>query len=245
MFLLLLAGCPDRVAVKHAPGADDTGVTPSTLCDVPTMDEQFPTMTDPYADFTDADACVGTRHDAILILGCPSNDDGTPSTCQQERVDIALGLRSGGLGERFIVSGGAVYNDFVEGEALAALLVEAGVDEADVFVDPLAEHTDENLYYGTRIMQEQAFTDAIVVSEDPGHIVYSAVSDANCCVKLGRLSAWDFPIGGGEAALLGHYALYPWAETVTDAECEHIEGLFMSTNLSSRRACADDFQLPE
>jgi hypothetical protein len=242
LLLLLVSACTSEGGPA---GVGDTApeVTPSATCPVPTMDEQFPTFVDPSADFADADACVASEHDAILILGCPNNDDGTPSSCQTARVALALGLQAEGLGHRFITSGAAVANEYVEADTLAGLLLDAGVPAADIFTDPLAEHTDENLFYGSRIMDEQGFADAIVVSEDPGHLLYSAVSDANCCVELGRLSVFDFPVGGGATQLLGHYALYPWADPVGEAECAHIEDLYMSINLASRRACKDNLQV--
>ena len=96
---------------------------------------------------------------------------------------------------------------------------------------------DNNLIKGGDI------NNAIVVTEDPGQMLYTTVSDANCCVELGRLSVFDFSIGGGEVALLGHYSLYPWAEAVTDEECAHIEALLMSTQLAKRKACLDNFSL--
>lgn len=236
--ILLLACATPTLDVEAAAVVD-----PAT-CEVPTMQEQFPTVPNPYGEWEAADACVATEHDAILILGCPSNTDGTASECQQARVDIALALREEGLGRRFVTTGGAVANDYVEADALKQLLVDAGVDEADVYTDPLAEHTDENLYYGSVILAEHGWNDAIVVSEDPGQLVYTAVSDANCCVGLGRLSIFAFSLGAGDTSqVLGHYALYPSADEVTDEECAHIAELYMSSTLEDRRACADDFQL--
>ena len=236
--LLFLLACPAPESPKQVVSATD-----HATCPVPSMIEEYPTVPNPYGEWPAADSCIAATHDAIVILGCPNDDDGTSSTCQEERVRIALAARDAGLGGVFVTTGGAVQNDYVEAETLKDLLVAAGVDPADIFTDPLAEHTDENLYYASLILEEQGFDDAIVVSDDPGQLVYTAVSDSNCCVDLGRLSVWAFTLDGGETAVLGHYALYPRAEAVTDEECAHIADLYMSTMLDSRLACADDFQL--
>ena len=36
-----------------------------------------------------APACVRTKHDAIIVLGCPNDADGKPSACQTARADLA------------------------------------------------------------------------------------------------------------------------------------------------------------
>ena len=238
--MLLLLAC----GVSESPegAASDDAAT----CEVPSMLDQFPqplVFEDPYGEFPEADECLSSEHDAIVILGCPSEDDGAPSDCQLARVDLAVALSNQGFGDRFITSGAAAHNAFVEADALAELLLARGVADTQIWRDTQAEHTDENLYFSTQIMVENGWDDALVVSDDPGHLVMTAVSDSNCCVDLGRLSVFEFPIGSGESALVGHYALYPAAEQVTAAECDRIAGKGMSIMLDSRLACADDFQL--
>jgi hypothetical protein len=107
-----------------------------------------------------------------------------------------------------------------------------------------AEHTDENIFYSTKIMEENDQVSAIVVSDQPGHLVLTGVCDSNCCVDLGRLSVFDFPVADGRFSV-GHYVRRPWAEPISAAECTHIEipTKFMCTNLAQRRSCKDNFQL--
>ena len=149
-----------------------------------------------------------------------------------------------GYGSQFITSGGAVHTPYVEADTLKSLLIDRGVPEAAVHTEPQAEHTDENLYFSGLIMQAQGWTNALVVSDDAGHLVMTGVCDANCCVQAGRFTVFDFPVGG-ETQKAAHYALYPYASAVTPAECEVVKSplKFMCTNLGSRRACADNFQL--
>lgn len=234
--VFVVAGCS---GAPETVGEEGSSVE---ACEVPPMPELYPgpLPPNPWDQQPEAGACIAQKHDVLIILGCQSKDDGTPADCQIARADMAVELAELGYGDRFIVSGGAVYNDHNEAETLADLLVERGIDREDVFLEPLAEHTDENIYFSSRIMQAQGFRSALVVSESAGHIVYTALCDSNCCVDLGRLTVVDI-----EGWVLGHYVLYPDAEPVTDAECDHIEDARMGlcVNLGNRRACKDHFDL--
>jgi hypothetical protein len=177
--------------------------------------------------------------DAILIPGCPSRPRGAPSRCQRARVASALLLHRAGYADWFIVSGGAVQNEHNEAEALRKLLVMEGVPSRHILLEPRAEHTDENFYYTTQIMEERGW-DRVLVATDGGHMLYVATCDANCCVRLGRLSSYDFPTDDGDLKAAA-YELSPPSRLWTDEECRHIEQLerFMGTTLSQRKTCAD------
>jgi hypothetical protein len=219
---------------------------PTARCPTASMIDAYPGAypNQPYGPQPAASACIATAHDVIVVLGCPNADDGQPAPCQTERADIAVALMEAGYSGRFITSGGAVHNEWVEAETLRDLLVERGAPSDRILLEPEAQHTDENIYYASRIMQDEGFASALVVSEDPGHLILTAVCDSNCCVALGRLTVLELPIAGG-AVVAGHYALYPYAAEVSEAECAHIEqgSKFMCTNLATRKACAGDFQL--
>jgi hypothetical protein len=216
-----------------------------TACPTPTLLESFPPPfpPSPFGEWPHADGCLSQRHDVILVLGCPSKNDGSPSSCQERRAEMADFLYEAGLAEHLIVSGAAVHTPHVEADALAALLVGRGIPEAAILKEPLARHTDENLYYGTRLMESRGWTSALVVSDEPGHLVYTALCDANCCVELGRLTLWSFDVGRNGRVNAGHYALSPPGPGVTEAECAHLSDLLLCTNLDDRLACRDDFRL--
>ena len=220
-------------------------------CVIPSMTEQYGGEESP-ATFTPgiaAPACVKTKHDAIIVLGCPNDPDGKPSACQTARADLTMKVIAAGLGDEIITTGAAVQNQWIEAETLRDLLVARGVARERITLEPKAEHTDENLYFSTRIMQARGFANAIVVTEDPRHLVMTAVCDSNCCVKLGRLTVFDFALDGAEqnttgaATKLGHYELHPRAPAVTNEECETIRPKLMCLPLGGRRACADRFAL--
>ena len=219
----------------------DAGAESAALCEVPTMDRLYPDNypPDPWGPATLAAPCMTEQHDAIIVLGCPSEADGGPSDCQLKRADIAAGLVLNA--RNFIVTGGAAHNAFVEADSLAALLQQRGIKPGQIVREPKAMHTDENIYYSSRIMQQRGWTSALVVTEEPGQLVYTALCDANCCVDLGRLTVIEMP----DRTKLGHYVLYPVAARVGDLECAQIEtpSKFMCTNMDARLACADRFQL--
>lgn len=234
------------IALVDAAPVVDATPNPVCSCPVPPMDQLYsgPLPPNPYGMLPMADGCIAKAHDVIVVLGCPNNSDGTPSACQKKRADLAIAFSEAGYGDWFITSGGAVHNQYVEGDTLKALLVAGGVAADHVFVDAKANHTDENLYYSTKIMEGHGFSAAIVISDDAGHLVLTGVCDSNCCVDLGRLTVLGFSVGG-KAVAAGHYVRYPWANKVTTQECSTIQGPFkaMCINQSSRLSCATNFQL--
>ncbi len=212
----------------------------ATSCPMPPLDVLQPGIAPPNpTDLPPAPGCATLGYDAILVLGCPSQDDGDPSSCQRNRVELALRFADAGYADQFIVSGGAVKNAHVEADGLAQLLREAGVVEEAIVREPQARHTDENIYYSTQLMVARDWTSVLVVSE-VGHLLYAALCDANCCVRQGRMSVLDFEFGPA-----GHYILTPPAEPVSNAECIHLSNRtrLQCTQLESRKACADDFRL--
>ncbi len=103
--------------------------------------------------------------DAALVPGCPSDDDGRVSACQWRRIVWAHHLWASGLTKNIIVSGNAVYNRYVEAEALMAGLVALGVPESRIWVEPQALHTDENVAYALRIADAAGFRSLAIASD--------------------------------------------------------------------------------
>jgi hypothetical protein len=239
------------VACGACSKTESTANETANACAIPPMTEQYGGEESPatFSPGIAAPACVKTKHDAIIVLGCPNDADGKPSACQTARADLTMKVVAAGLGDEIITTGGAVHNAWVEAETLRDLLVARGIAKERITVEPKAEHTDENIYFSTRIMQARGFGSAVVVTEDPRHLVMTAVCDSNCCVKLGRLSVFDFALESGErnasgaATKLGHYELHPRAPAVTNEECDAIKPKLMCLPLGGRRACADRFAL--
>lgn len=248
--LLFTAAACSEPGASGGTGGSDAG-HPCTsggvaCCPTDSMVDLYPGQyaNQPYDPKAPADACIAAPHDVIIVLGCPNNADGTPSDCQTKRADIAVALSQAGFGTQFITSGAAVHNQYVEADTLRDLLLSRGIPATSITTEPQAQHTDENIYYSTQIMAAHDWKSALVVSDDPGHLILTTLCDTNCCVDLGRLTVFEFPTPKG-TYLAGHYALYPWATPVTPPECTQIEqpSKFMCTNLPTRKACAANFQL--
>ena len=163
----------DGAGADALPQAAVDAESPAASCPVATMDVTYagPLPPDPYGPIASAPACAMSWHDAIIVLGCPNNSDGTPSTCQTTRADIAVDLMRAGLANQFITSGAAVHNAYVEADTLKSLLIARGVPSSQIWEDVRAEHTDENMYYSTKIMAAHGWSTAFVVSDDPGQLI--------------------------------------------------------------------------
>src|ERR1700716_1063175 len=68
-----------------------------------------------------------THFDAIVVLGTPSMEDGTPSPEQRERTLEGVREFKSGVAPHLIVTGGPAHNRFVEAHTMATLALAQGV----------------------------------------------------------------------------------------------------------------------
>jgi hypothetical protein len=106
-----------------------------------------------------------TSFDAVIIPGCPTQDDGSLSRCQMSRAAWAAILWQRGVAAHFIASGAAVHSRYVEAEAIAAGMTALGVPPDRILIEPNALHTDENMYFSLRIAQARGFRSLAVASQ--------------------------------------------------------------------------------
>lgn len=106
--------------------------------------------------------------DVVLVPGCPSNADGTLSKCQWERAAWAAHLWETESTQAFITSGNAVYNRYIEAEALKAGIVALGVPEEVVYTETQALHSDENAGFAIEMMDDLDM-DSLGVATHVGH----------------------------------------------------------------------------
>ena len=104
------------------------------------------------------------RFDAIIVLGCPANLDGTPSPQQRERVLEGVREYTAGIVSRLIMTGGAAHNQFVEADVMAALALRQGVPASAIFEEPQALNTIQNIFYSSEIMRAHNWHSAEIVS---------------------------------------------------------------------------------
>jgi hypothetical protein len=91
-------------------GSTTTPFPDPAACVVPMLDDLFSGWAppNPFDAWEPAPPCAIAPHDTFIVLGCPSNEDGSPSSCQRGRIDTVMELYESGYGEHFIVTGGAV-----------------------------------------------------------------------------------------------------------------------------------------
>ena len=108
----------------------------------------------------------GPPIEAAILPGCPSAKDGSLSGCQWRRVLWAKELYDRGVVRSFVASGGAVYNRYVEAEALRAGLVALGVPLDAVQLETQALHPDENLAFSMRLASGRVAGRTAIVSDE-------------------------------------------------------------------------------
>ncbi len=119
-----------------------------------------------------------THFDTIIVLGYPTNVDGTPSPEQRERVLEAVREFKAGIAPHLIMSGAAAHNDFIEAHAMAQLAIASGVPATAVIEEPQAHNTIQNLVYSAKIMRDHSWSTAEIVSS-PSHLPRAAIVTDN------------------------------------------------------------------
>ena len=97
----------------------------------------------------------GAPYDAVIVPGFPFEDE-VWNEKMKLRVYWAQHLYDRGLTENIIFSGSAVYTPYVEAKIMALYAVELGIPEDHIFVEPRAEHSVENIFFG-RIQAAELF----------------------------------------------------------------------------------------
>ena len=102
--------------------------------------------------------------DAVVVPGCPSEDDGSPSRCQMGRAGQAAILWRDGWTRNFIVSGSDVHTPYVEAESIAQAMALLGVPPEHILLERDALHSDENIYYSVLVARKRGFSRIAVAS---------------------------------------------------------------------------------
>lgn len=107
------------------------------------------------------------KADVIIVLGAGVQRDNTPGTAMRRRASHAADLWKAGYAPRIICSGGKPgYQTRAEADACAELLIqEDGIPESVVIQEDQSRSTEENAIYTQRIMQDNGWQTAIVVSD--------------------------------------------------------------------------------
>lgn len=133
------------------------------------------------------------RYDCAIVCGCRVEDDGQPSKILKTRVEKAVELWKERKVQYLIMSGAAVYNDYVEAEAMKQYAIELGVPEEYILMEKRAVSTYHNLLYSGKMMQNCSFSDCVVVTS--GWHLRKADHYARQNVKRYVMAAADKPYG--------------------------------------------------
>ena len=112
--------------------------------------------------------------DALIVLGCPTKPDGSPTPEQRERVMESVREFKNGTSDHIIMTGTAAHNHFVEAHAMALLAEANGVPASAVFEENQARDTIQNIYYSDKIMRTNGWHTAEVISS-PYHLSRTAL----------------------------------------------------------------------
>lgn len=126
-----------------------------------------------YSFAPDENATLG-KGDTLIVLGCPTEPDGTPSPEQRERVMEGVRQFKKGVSEHIIFTGTAAHNRFIEALAMAKLAEAQGVPASAVIEERQAHDTIQNIYYSDKIMEAHGWHTAEVISS-PYHLPRTAL----------------------------------------------------------------------
>ena len=88
-----------------------------------------------------------------LLLGCPSHNDGTMSSSQIKRCNLAIDMYKKGLYDTLIISGSNVKNEYVEAEVMNTYIRKRV--EIPTILETHARNTFENFKLSKEYIQEQ------------------------------------------------------------------------------------------
>lgn len=102
----------------------------------------------------------------VLVLGYPSNNDGTASSVQEMRVTAGVRAFREHKCDRLIFSGAAVKNHIVEAHTMAQLAQRLGVPSDRIAVETQARTTWENIKFSISKLEK---SDLILIVSDSLH----------------------------------------------------------------------------
>ena len=112
--------------------------------------------------------------DTLIVLGCPTRLDGSPTPEQRERVMEGIREFKRGVSSHVIMTGTAAHNRFVEAHAMAMLAEANGIPASAVIEEDQAQNTIQNIYYSNKIMQAHSWHTTEVISS-PYHLPRTAL----------------------------------------------------------------------
>lgn len=102
--------------------------------------------------------------DVIIVLGYPTNPDGSASPVERARVMEGVQEYRRGKASAMIMTGGAAHNQHIEADAMADFAIAQGVPGRAILREEKARNTIQNAWYSVQMMQAHGWQSAEVVS---------------------------------------------------------------------------------
>lgn len=103
--------------------------------------------------------------DVLIVPGIPF-ENGKWDRVMKSRVLWSWILYKNGFVKHIIYSGDAVYSPYKESKIMALYALQLGIPQKDIFIEPLARHSTENIYYSYLLAMEKGFK-TIALGTDP------------------------------------------------------------------------------
>lgn len=109
--------------------------------------------------------------DAIIVLGCQINEDGTISDLLKSRVDKGIELYKKSISKRLIFTGGVSHRvesaSRTEASVMKEYAIAKGVNEKDIFLEDEAQDTVGNIYFvSVKLLNPNKWKDIVVVTSN-------------------------------------------------------------------------------
>ena len=161
-----------------------------------------------------------SRFDAIIVLGASIDSDGNPTPILLSRVTEGVREYERGVAPRLIVTGGP-QKGRTQAEVMARVAQAQGVPASAIVVEANAGNTIENACFSARIMKQQGWRSAEVVTSEShlprAGMIFSKIPIAwrtHDAPPLSQPSAWTpWASSVDEVLHTGYYLLFSqWAE---------------------------------
>ncbi len=126
-----------------------------------------------------------TGNCAVLVLGYPTQDDGSDHPIQRLRVEAGVATYQANYCTRIVISGGAVANTYVEAQSMANIARTLGAPDHDLVLETHARTTWENIQYSVSSLAQY---ERIFIVSDSLHVHrakrYACRQNPSLCAKV-------------------------------------------------------------
>jgi uncharacterized SAM-binding protein YcdF (DUF218 family) len=105
-----------------------------------------------------------THFDALLVMGSPTDTDGTLRRPQRWRVDEAMREYRAGRAEHVICTGGPAANEYVEARTMGEYALQCGLPKDALLEETDAKNTIHNISYSYAILAAHGWTSVEIVT---------------------------------------------------------------------------------